>query len=89
MMLAYRRFLQNADELQRRIQLEALALGFGAALVGAAAYRLLERAGAIGGTGASNLIMIMAVAYSVGVPIADLFGLSIETVFRPNGKEHA
>lgn len=26
MMLAYRRFLQNADELQRRIQLEALAL---------------------------------------------------------------
>ena len=67
MMLAYRRFLREADELQRRIQLEALALGFGAALVGAAAYRLLERAGAIGATDVSDVIMILAVAYSVGV----------------------
>ena len=67
MMFAYRRFLREADELQRRIQLEALALGFGAALVGAAAYRLLERAGTIGATDASDVIMILAVAYSVGV----------------------
>ena len=67
MMLAYRRFLREADELQHRIQLEALALGFGAALVGAAAYRLLERAGAIGATDVSDVIMILAVAYSVGV----------------------
>ncbi len=67
MMLAYRRFLREADELQRRIQLEALALGFGAALVGAAAYRLLERAGAIGATDVSDVIMILAVASSVGV----------------------
>ena len=64
MMLAFRRFLREADELQRRIQLEALALGFGAAVVGAAAYRLLERAGA---TDVSDVIMILAVGYSVGV----------------------
>ncbi len=67
MMLAFRRFLREADELQRRIQLEALALGFGAAVVGAAAYRLLERAGAVGATDVSDVIMILAVAYSVGV----------------------
>ncbi len=67
MMLAFRRFLREADELQRRIQLEALALGFGAAVVGAAAYRLLERAGATDVSDVSDVIMILAVGYSVGV----------------------
>ena len=69
-MLAFRRFLREADELQRRIQLEALALGFGAAVVGAAAYRLLERAGATDVSDVSDVsdvIMILAVGYSVGV----------------------
>ncbi len=43
---AYLRFLRQADELLRKIQLEALALGFGAGAVFMVAYRLCELLGA-------------------------------------------
>ncbi|HEX4956161.1 MAG TPA: hypothetical protein VF017_22460 [Thermoanaerobaculia bacterium] len=43
---AYRRFLRSLDELQRRIQLEGLALGFGAGILFSMCWRLFERAGA-------------------------------------------
>ena len=39
-------FLRTADELLRKIHIEALALGFGAAAVFMIAYRLCERLGA-------------------------------------------
>ncbi|MFA6956765.1 MAG: hypothetical protein WC538_12930 [Thermoanaerobaculia bacterium] len=42
----YIRFLRAADELLRKIHLEALALGFGAALVFMLFWRLCERLGA-------------------------------------------
>jgi hypothetical protein len=42
----YVRFLRDADELLRLIQLEGLALGFGAAFVFTTTYRLFEKAGA-------------------------------------------
>lgn len=42
---AYLRFVRAADELQRRIQLEALAIGFGAGVLFMMGYRLLERNG--------------------------------------------
>lgn len=45
-MLAYLKFLRHADELLRRIQLEGLAIGFGAGIIFAVGYRLLEQAGA-------------------------------------------
>lgn len=62
----YKRFLSEADELLRKIQLEALALGFAGGMVGALGYRLLERAGAppadIG-----DVVVPMAVFYIVGI----------------------
>lgn len=42
----YIRFLRAADELLRKIHLEALALGFGAAIVFMLFWRLCERLGA-------------------------------------------
>ncbi|MBK6768279.1 MAG: hypothetical protein IPG72_04495 [Ardenticatenales bacterium] len=42
---AYLHFLREADELQRRIQFEALAFGFCVGVVCMMSYRLLERAG--------------------------------------------
>jgi hypothetical protein len=42
----YVRFLRAADELLRKIHLEALALGFGAAIVFMLFWRLCERLGA-------------------------------------------
>ena len=44
-LVAYLRFLNRMDELGRRIQLEALAFGFGAAGLLTFAYGFLENAG--------------------------------------------
>jgi hypothetical protein len=43
---AYLKYLREADELQRRVQLEALGLGFGAGVLFMMGYRLFERIGA-------------------------------------------
>lgn len=43
---AYVHFLRNADELLRKVHLEALALAFGAGAVAMMGYRLCERLGA-------------------------------------------
>jgi hypothetical protein len=67
--LAYRRFLNEADEVQRKIELEALALAFGVGLVGGFAYWLLERSGAVP-TAKSDLLYVLAATcftYSAGV----------------------
>jgi hypothetical protein len=44
-LLAYRRFLREADELRRKIELEALALAFGVGVIGGLSYWLLEQSG--------------------------------------------
>lgn len=44
-MLAYVRFLRRMDELQRRIQLDALTYSFGASALITIAYGFLEQAG--------------------------------------------
>jgi hypothetical protein len=44
-LIAYMRFLSRMDELGRRIQLEALAFGFGTAGMITVAYGFLENAG--------------------------------------------
>ena len=58
-------FLRQADELLRRIQTEALALGFGAGAVVSLLYPLLEMLGApkLGGTAAA---LVMMLAWSAG-----------------------
>lgn len=43
---AYTRYLRAADELQQRVQLEALAMGFGVGVLFSMGYRLFERLGA-------------------------------------------
>ena len=43
---SYVHFLHQADELLGKIQMEALALGFGAGVIFMVAYRLCERLGA-------------------------------------------
>ncbi len=62
---AYLRFLRMADELLRRIQLEGLALGFGAGVVFAMGYQLLELAGAPQ-LNISDPVVVMMVAWAVG-----------------------
>ena len=44
--VSYTNFLRNADELLRKIHIEALAVAFGAGIVAMMGYRLCERLGA-------------------------------------------
>ena len=64
--IVYLRFLRNADELVRRIQLEGLAFGFGVGAVFSMGYQLLERAGAPD-LSFSDLAGVMMFAFVVGV----------------------
>ena len=63
--LAYLRFLREADELLRRIQLEGLAFGSAVGAIFAICYPLLERAGAPH-LELSSLVIVMAFAWAVG-----------------------
>ena len=64
--LAYIRFLHHADEMQRKIQFEALSLGFGAGFVASFGLQLLEEAG-LGTFGAPDTFSVMFVFYFVGM----------------------
>ncbi|MGH9379422.1 MAG: hypothetical protein ACRD2Z_02230 [Thermoanaerobaculia bacterium] len=64
--LAYVRFVREADELQRKIQLEALAWGFAGGFVAEFAFSLIERAG-IMNVDIGDPIVVMCVCYAVGV----------------------
>jgi hypothetical protein len=58
-------FLRRADELLRRIQLEALALGFGAGWMFMLCYRVFERLGAPQ-LDIAHPIVIMAFTFAFG-----------------------
>ncbi|MEK6373825.1 MAG: hypothetical protein AABO58_14145 [Acidobacteriota bacterium] len=62
---AYMVFLRAADELLRRIQLEGLALGFGAGAVFMLSYRLFERLGALKLDSADPFV-VMAIFWAIG-----------------------
>jgi hypothetical protein len=62
---AFLRFLREADELVRKIQMEALGWGFGAGAIFALGYRLFERIGAPRLDVAAPFIVMMA-ATAVG-----------------------
>ncbi len=66
---AYVRYLREADELQRKIHLEALALGFGAGAVFMMGYRLFERAGAPA-LDMNDALVVMLVVWSVWQGVA-------------------
>ena len=66
-LLAYRRFLSNADELMRKIQLDALALTVGVGVVAGFSYTLLESAGIVADAEAMTLVMVMVITYIAGI----------------------
>lgn len=65
-LLAYVRYLREADELQRRIHLEALALGFGGGWLAVAGYRLFELLGSPY-VDRGSVIFVMAILYTLGI----------------------
>jgi hypothetical protein len=71
MIFAYWRFLREADELQCKIQLEALAVGFGAGLVGGYTIHLLSRAGVLTSIEISEVAAFMMVVYAVATLVGE------------------
>jgi O-antigen/teichoic acid export membrane protein len=67
--LRYRRFLREADELTRRIQLEGLAIGFATGVMFAPAYWLAELAGAPP-LDLGDVAAVMMVAWAAGQLVA-------------------
>ncbi|MBT8063103.1 MAG: hypothetical protein HKO64_12255 [Xanthomonadales bacterium] len=67
----YRRLLQGMDDLQRKIQLEALAIALGISLVGACSYMLLVTWGYIIDEEISDLFVLMCVSYAA----ASMYGV--------------
>lgn len=63
--LAYLKFLRNADELMQRTQLMGLAFGFGIGVVFAMGYQLAERAGAPD-LATGDLAAVMFISWAVG-----------------------
>lgn len=64
----YMRFIREADELLRKIQLEALAIGFGAAFVGNFTLSLVERLHGLA-FDIGDLFMLMVFFYLVGIVV--------------------
>ena len=67
MIVTYRRYLGETDELRRKIEVDALSLAFGVGLVGAFSYVLLERAGAVESADPMQLVLLMVATYVIGV----------------------
>jgi hypothetical protein len=64
--LVFQRFLSKADELQRKIQLEALAFGFGVGVIGSVGLELLQHAGSPV-FDVSSPMLLMVAAYALAI----------------------
>jgi len=72
MVLAYMRHLRVVDELQRKIQMDALALALGAALVGGFALLLLQTTGLMGEPQLNNLILLIFATHVISTIVGNL-----------------
>ena len=66
---AYVRFIVRADELLRKVQLEALGIGFGGGFVATFAFDLAEKLG-LGQIDVSAPMMVMIVCWVLGIVAA-------------------
>lgn len=64
-MVVYARYLKEADELQKLIQLNSLGLGFGAGWVATCVYPLFERLGAPAAD-PGDYFLVMTIFFALG-----------------------
>lgn len=65
----FMRMLRRMDDLQRKIQLDAMAMALGVSMVGCISYSLLVTWGYIIDEEVSDIFMLMCVSYSASVLI--------------------
>jgi hypothetical protein len=69
MFFAYKRFLKELDEMERKIQLDALASSVGVTVIGFSTYSILEKAGNMPVLEPHHLIVLIALTYMAGIII--------------------
>ncbi|XPF95422.1 hypothetical protein ACM9HF_05245 [Colwellia sp. RE-S-Sl-9] len=69
LVLSYKYFLIYLDEMERKIQLDALALSVGVTIVSFASLSILARGGIIGEAKTFHLIMILSLSYMIGIVV--------------------
>ncbi|MGS0677037.1 hypothetical protein [Shewanella sp. 125m-1] len=67
MLVSYRHFLVQLDEMERKVQLDALALSVGVAIISFSSYSILANSGIVPPLNAAYLIALIAVTYMVGI----------------------
>ncbi|MGB5487717.1 MAG: hypothetical protein WBN06_10035 [Lysobacterales bacterium] len=68
MILAVKRYLKGLDEMQQKIQLDAMALSLGVGLVVGLGYSSMDQTGLIPfDAEISHMIMLMSITYIVGI----------------------
>ena len=72
MIRAYRHMLRTLDEMERKIQLDALALSVGVAMLTFSATSILQTADILPQLMAHVLLTIMAFSYSIGLVLGRL-----------------
>ena len=72
MIFAFIRYLKAMDELQQKIQLDALAFALGLSLVGTVCYSLLVTAGYVTDEEVTDIIMIMVFSHMLGLLLGNL-----------------
>ncbi|GAB2685362.1 hypothetical protein GCM10027170_15390 [Aliiglaciecola aliphaticivorans] len=70
MIMANKHHLSRMDEMQRKIQLEAMAMSLGVSMVFGAAYGLIEATRLLSHSpNPSNILFVMGISYGVSVAI--------------------
>ena len=67
-----KRFVSKADELERKIQLEALALSVGVTIIFFSSYAILQKALEIADLSPAYLIVVMSLGYVMGLIVGRL-----------------
>jgi hypothetical protein len=69
MIIVYKKFFRELDEMERKIQLDALAMSVGVTVASFTSLSILAKADIIGSVSPAHLIMIMMLTYSIGLII--------------------
>lgn len=69
---SYRRMLKGMDDLQRKIQLEALSMAFGVSVIGSISYSLLVTWGYIIDEEVTDIFLLMCISFSASVLLNSL-----------------
>lgn len=67
LIIVFMKYLKGLDELQRKIQMDALAVSMGVGLVGGFTYSLLVTAGIIVDEEVSDIILLMTITYMLTI----------------------